>query len=104
MLVDDVPEVVLDVVGRLEQEEPGDVASDTRSHTEPHDPPDVVAERDGVGLDRVGDRVVEQVGDEDLEYEADERQDQGRQEDGPVGLHDRHGPAQPRQGPVRVDA
>ena len=104
MLIDDVPEVVLNVVRRLEQEESGDVAGDARGHTEPHNPPDVVAEWDGVGLDRVGDGVVEQVGDEDLEYEADERQDQGRQEDGPVGLHDRHGPAQPRQGAIRVEA
>ena len=54
-------------------------------------------------LDRVGDGVVQEVGDLHLEDEADERGHQRGDEDPLVGPHDGHGPAEPGQGPVGVD-
>ena len=43
VLVDDVPQVVLDVVGRLEEEQAGDVAGHATDQPDPDDQPDVVA-------------------------------------------------------------
>ena len=70
------------------------------SSAEADDPPDVVAEGHGVVLDGVGDGLVQQVGDQHLEDQAEERQHQRGDEDALVGPHDGHGPAQPRLGDV----
>ena len=48
VLVDDVAQVELDLVGGLEEEEARDVAGDAADDAEADDPPHVVAERHGV--------------------------------------------------------
>ena len=103
VLVDDVAEVVLDVVGRLEEEQPGDVAARRRPRRARRSTTRS-SERHGVGLERVGDGVVQEVRDLDLEHQAHEGQDQRGEEDPLVGPHDGHGPAQPDERPVGVDA
>ena len=55
---------------------PRHVAGDPASHAQADDPPDVVAERGRGELDRVVDRLVEEVRDLHLQHEADEGQDQ----------------------------
>ena len=73
VLVDDVPQVELDVVGGLEEEEPRDVAVIPPTIAEPDDPR---TRRSGAApvwlLERVVDRLVQQVGDLDLQDEPDE--------------------------------
>ena len=99
VLIDDVPEVELDPVGRLEEVQPGDVARHHPGDGQPHDPPYVEVQRhrvmndqlmgDGIanGLGRregIVDGVTQKLGDLDLEDEAHEGEHQRDDEDLPV--------------------
>src|SRR6185437_4364128 len=96
VLVDAVAEVVLDVVRHLEQRGAGEVAGHSADDAEDDRPVDVEVQwHGGTATERVVDGVAEELGDDQLQDEAHEREDQRDQEVALVRGDDRIGPLDP---------
>ena len=95
VLVDDVPEVVLDAVRSPQEQEAGGVVRREAQQREHNKDRDVLLQRFPAGLQGV-DHARDHGGNEHLEDQADEGDRQGSDEDALVGEHDGQRALEPR--------
>ena len=103
MLVDEVPQIELEVIGHAEEQPARYEAADPHQDADDRHDDHVVLERDRLALDGSIDGLVEQVRHLDLEDEAQEGQADGCEEGPAAGGEQRPDPTGPALGGVRVD-